>query len=255
MNQRRTFFPSSTAKKKASLDSSKSNFRFLRFSLIVQPTFFIIFAADDVFLAKHPTTDNSQHQTLHKKSSSRNRTISAADPDTPISTFEALTINTQIPDNGKGRETSPSSRARRFSGNIVLPSSSSTSEPIEPSLFSPGSVRARTASSLQDKKDAPTSFKYQNSLPSAADEASSVALASQRLINNLFFCKTLQTSDFIHSDQQQNPPSNDTARNKLLQTVYIKNANSNPTSLSESLTNGTNSHTHPTDSSSNCVVS
>ncbi|CAF0822757.1 unnamed protein product [Adineta ricciae] len=233
MNQRRTVFLPSTAKKKASVDSS-----------------------DDVFLTKHPTTDNSQHQALRKKSSSRNRTISAADLDPPASTFETLTINTQIPDNGKGREMSPSSRARRFSGDIVLPSSSSTSEPIEPSLFSPGSVRARTASSLQDKKDPPSSsFKYQNSLPSAADESSPPPSPSKRLDIRLSSGKTLQTSDFIHSDQQQNPASNDTARNKLLQTVYIKNANSNPTSLSESLTNGTNSHTHPTDSSSNCVVS
>jgi hypothetical protein len=55
---------------------------------------------------------------------------------------------------------------------------------------------------------------------------------------------------------QQNQLSNETTRNKLLQSVYINNTNPNPSSsLSESLTNGTNSHTHATESSSNCVLS
>jgi hypothetical protein len=55
--------------------------------------------------------------------------------------------------------------------------------------------------------------------------------------------------------QQQNQLSNETARNKLLQSVYVNNTNTNTSSLSESLTNGTNYHTHATESSSNCVLS
>jgi hypothetical protein len=58
-----------------------------------------------------------------------------------------------------------------------------------------------------------------------------------------------------HDQQQQNQLSNETTRNKLLQSVYVNNTNTNNSSpLSESLTNGTNSHTHA-ESSSNCVLS
>jgi hypothetical protein len=58
-------------------------------------------------------------------------------------------------------------------------------------------------------------------------------------------------------DQQQNQLANDTARNKLLQSVYINNTNtaSSSSSLSEPLTNGINSHTHSSESSSNCILS
>jgi hypothetical protein len=55
--------------------------------------------------------------------------------------------------------------------------------------------------------------------------------------------------------QQQNQLANETARHKLLQSVYINNPNTNTSSLSESLTNGTNNHTHAAESSSNCILS
>jgi len=217
-------------------------------------------------------TDDNQQVLSRKKTLSHNRRSSATDSDQPISTFESLSINTELTNNKKSRETSPNLRPRRFSGDIVLPPSS---EITEPSLFSPGSVRARTISSLQENKSLSSLPKRQNSLSTQPIDPPS---PSKRLDIRLSSGKTVNTSDFIHSDdqhpylinphiemsynQEQPPPpqqnqlSNETTRNKLLQSVYINNTNPNPSSsLSESLTNGTNSHTHATESSSNCVLS
>ncbi len=234
-----------------------------------------IYLGDDLFLLKQTLTDDNQQALSRKKTLSHNRRSSATDPDQPISTFESLSINTELTNNKKSRETSPNLRPRRFSGDIVLPPSSS--EITEPSLFSPGSVRARTISSLQENKTLSSSSslpKRQNSLSTPPIDPPS---PSKRLDIRLSSGKTVNTSDFIHSDdqhpylinphiemsynQEQPPPqqnqlSNETTRNKLLQSVYINNTNPNPSSsLSESLTNGTNSHTHATESSSNCVLS
>ena len=139
-------------------------------------------------------------------------------------------------------------------------------------MFSPGSVRARTVSSIQENKNSSSIPSRQNSItnPPTADPPSS----PKRLDIRLSSGRTVNTSDFIHPDhlinphlqishdqqqqqqQQQNALANETVRNKLLQSVYINNTNTAAaSSLSESLTNGTNSHTHAAESSSNCVLS
>ena len=194
------------------------------------------------------------------KSSPRNRTSSATDSNQPVSTFESLSINTQLINNQNSRDTSPTLRVRRFSGDIVLPPSSSSSDVVETSLFSPGSVRARTVSSIQGNKNSSSTPNRQNSLSDPPPPPS----PTKRLDVRLSSGKTVNTSDFIHShlemahheQQQQNQLVNDTARNKLLQSVYINNTNTaSSSSLSEPLTNGTNSHTLATESSSNCLLS
>lgn len=215
MNQRRTFFSSISPTKK-------------------QAAFF-----------EQPTVDDRSSILSRNK---RNRTSSETDTNQALSSLESLTINTQLPKNGTNSDTSPTIRARRFSGDIVLPLTS-TDEPIEPSLFSPGSVRARTVTSAQETKTASSSATDSSVQPKHLD----VRLSSG---------KTVHTSDFIHSNPHvENVPNqlnNDTARNKLLQSVFINNTNSSTSSsrpLSESLTNGTNSHTQTVESSSNCVLS
>ena len=191
----------------------------------------------------------------------RNRTSSETNTNQALSSLESLTINTQLPKNGTHSDTSPTIRPRRFSGDIVLPSTS-TDEPIEPSLFSPGSVRARTVTSAQETKTAASSSiaHRQNSLSNSSTTDSSAQ--PKHLDIRLSSGKTVHTSDFIHSNPHvENVPNqlnNDTARNKLLQSVFINNTNSSTSSsspLSESLTNGTNSHTQTVESSSNCVLS
>lgn len=150
-------------------------------------------------------------------------------------------------------------RARRFSGDIVLPPSS-PSETVEPSLFSPGSVRARTISSLQENKSSSPTANRPNH---PAVEPVPASSPPKRLDIRLSAGKTVNTSDFVHShldashrDQQANQSGHDTARNKLLQSVYINNTNAASTSsLAEPLTNGTNPHTLTTESSSNCLLS
>jgi hypothetical protein len=219
---------------------------------------------DETFTFK-PTTTTTDNRLVssRQKPSPRNRTISATDTNQPISTFESLSINTQLTNNQNSRDTSPSLRARRFSGDIVLSPFTSTAEAVEPSLFSPGSVRARTINSIQENKNSSSiaNRPYSLSNPPVVDPSS-----SKRLDIRLSSGKTVNTSDFVHSDhhpmnsqlddQQQNQSANDTARNKLLQSVYINNTNAaSSASLSEPLTNGTNSHTHPTESSSNCILS
>jgi len=229
---------------------------------------------DDLFSLKQTNIDDNRPVLSRKKTSSRNRTSSATDTNQPISTFESLSINTQLTNAKTTGDTSPSLRTRRFSGDIVLPPSS-TSEIVEPSLFSPGSVRARTISSIQENKNLSSVLNRQNSLsippPVDSPPPPSLPSSSKRLDIRLSSGKTVNTSDFIHSDhqnhlvnphlemshdqQQQNQLSNETTRNKLLQSVYVNNTNTNNSSpLSESLTNGTNSHTHA-ESSSNCVLS
>jgi len=230
---------------------------------------------DDLFSLKQTNIDDNRPVLSRKKTSSRTRTSSATDTNQPISTFESLSINTQLTNAKTTGDTSPSLRTRRFSGDIVLPPSS-TSEIVEPSLFSPGSVRARTISSIQENKNLSSVLNRQNSLsiPPPVDHppppSPSLPSPSKRLDIRLSSGKTVNTSDFIHSDhqnhlvnphlemsydQQQNQLSNETTRNKLLQSVYVNNTNTNnSSSLSESLTNGTNSHTHA-ESSSNCVLS
>ena len=196
----------------------------------------------------------------HPKTASRNRTSSATDSSQPVSTFESLSINAQLPNNQRSRDTSPSIRARRFSGDIVLPPSS-PSEVVEPSLFSPGSVRARTISSLQENKN-PSPTANRPNAPGIIDPVPTPS-PPKRLDIRLSAGKTVNTSDFVHShldashhDQQANQSSHDTARNKLLQSVYINNTNAGSTSsLSEPLTNGTNPHTLTTESPSNCLLS
>ncbi|CAF3517790.1 unnamed protein product [Adineta steineri] len=251
INQRRTFIPLSPTKKQISLDQN-----------------------DDVFILKQTITDNNEHVS-RRKSSSRNRTSSATNTDQLITTLDSLTIDTQVTNNRKSRETSPALRARRFSGDIVLPPSSS-SEVDEPSLFSPGSVRARTISSLQENKNFPGSSKRQSSLSTAPTDPPPPPLSSKRLDIRLSSGKTVDTSDFIQSDdehslptqhlinphiqipnnqqQHKNQSTNETTRNKLLQSVYVNNPNT-PSSVSEPLTNGNNSLIHPAESSSNCVLS
>ena len=211
-----------------------------------------------------------------KKTSPRNRTSSATESNQPVSTFESLSVNTQVTNNKTSRDTSPNLRTRRFSGDdIILPLSSS--EVVEPSLFSPGSVRARTINSIQEDKNLSSLPKRQNSLSTPPVEPPTPPSPSKRLDIRLSSGKTVNSSDFIHSDHQKTPLStdhlinphveishnqqqpnqiaNETARNKLLQSVYVNNTNPNTSSLSESLTNGTNSHSHATESSSNCVLS
>lgn len=203
--------------------------------------------------------DNRLAVASNPRTSSRNRTSSATDSSQPISTFESLSINTQLANNQHSRDTSPSLRARRFSGDIVLPPSS-PSVPTEPSLFSPGSVRARTISSLHENKSPPPTNNRPN--PPVVDPIPAPS-PPKRLDIRLSSGKTANTSDFVHShletshhDQQPHQSGHDTARNKLLQSVYINNSNSaSSTSLSEPLTNGTNSHTPANESPSNCLLS
>jgi hypothetical protein len=147
---------------------------------------------------------------------------------------------------------------------------------VEPSLFSPGSVRARTISSIQENKNVPSLPSRQNSLSNPPVDPPPLPSPAKRLDIRLSSGKTVNTSDFIHSDHQKKPlpvhhvvnphiemshnqqqqnQLNETARNKLLQSVYVNNTNTNTSSLSESLTNGTNSHTHADESASNCVLS
>jgi hypothetical protein len=216
--------------------------------------------------------DNNRFLFSRQKSPSRNRTNSATDSNQPVSTLESLSVNTQLTKDKNSRDTSPVVRTRRFSGDIVLPPSPSTEE-SEPSLFSPGSVRARTINSIQENNNNSSTLpKRQNSLSSSSSVDPPPHSPLKRLDIRLSSGKTVNTSDFIHSNsdnhlinphiqithdqQQQQPISNETTRNKLLQSVYINNPNTHPSSsLAESLTNGTNYHTHPTESSSNCILS
>ena len=224
-------------------------------------------------------SENPRPSPLSKRSPSRPRTNSAADANHPVSTFESLSINTQLTDHLGSRDTSPRLRVRRFSDKLVLPVSSVADEP-DPSLFSPGSVRARTVGSTHETHH-----------PSASDTAPLVAPvdpssssqpapspASKPLDIRLSSGKTVHTSDFIHAqheqaapsrtylvnphveivhDQQQQPTplSNETARSKLLQSVYVNNANPSSPSLLDPLTNGTNSNPQANSPSSNCVLS
>ncbi|CAF4087837.1 unnamed protein product [Rotaria sp. Silwood2] len=231
---------------------------------------------DELLSLKQTHTNDNQSETSRRTLSSRNRTSSATYSNQPTYTFESLSINTQDTNNKNSRDTSPSLRTRRFSDDAVFPSSAS-SEVVEPSLFSPGSVRARTISSIQEDKNLPSLGKRQSSVSTPpADHPPPPLSPSKRLDIRLSSGKTVNTSDFIHTDhehsssanhlinphievshhqQQQNQLSNETARNKLLQSVYVNNTNTNIPSLSESLTNGTNYHTHASESSSNCVLS
>jgi hypothetical protein len=278
INQRRTFFPSSSqispTKKQASTDQGRYYFLFFNQKFKKKYTYL----DDDLFSLKQTTTDDNRPVSSRKKNSPHNRTISASDTNQPVSTFESLSINTQLTNNKTSRDTSPSIRTRRFSGDIVLPPSSS-SEIIEPSLFSPGSVRARTITSIQENKNLSSVLNRQNSVSiPPVDPSPPPPVPSKRLDIRLSSGKTTDTSDFIHSDhqhslpmshlvnphiemshdqqQQQTQLSNETARNKLLQSVYVNNSNINTSSsVSESLTNGTNYHTHTAESSSNCILS
>ncbi len=232
---------------------------------------------DDLFSLKQTLTDENRPVIPRKKISPRNRTSSATESNQPVSTFESLSVNTQLTTDKASRDTSPNLRTRRFSGDDIILPLSSSSEIVEPSLFSPGSVRARTISSIQENKNLSSLPKRQNSLSTPPVEPPTPPSPSKRLDIRLSSGKTINSSDFIHSEhqkqplptdhlinphveishnqQQPNQIANETARNKLLQSVYVNNTNPNPSSLSESLTNGTNSHSHATESSSNCVLS
>ncbi|CAF0802050.1 unnamed protein product [Rotaria sordida] len=231
---------------------------------------------DNEFLSlKQTHTNNNRSETTRKKLSSRNRTNSATDSNQQTFTFDSLSNNTQQTNNKNNRDTSPSLHTRRFSDDIVFPSSPS-SDIVEQSLFSPGSVRARTISSIQEDKNLPSVIKKQKSLSTSSTDHQPPPSPPKRLDIRLSSGKTVDTSDFIHTDhehssstnhlinphievshnqQQQNQLSNETARDKLLQSVYVNNTNTNMPSLSESLTNGTNYHTPASESSSNCVLS
>lgn len=221
------------------------------------------------------SADHIQAVKSRKIYSARQRTTSATDSNQPITTFESLSIdNNQDANKRTSRDTSPALRARRFSGDIVLPSSSS-SDLSDPSLFSPGSVRARTISSIQENKNLPQLGKKSGSQSSPPPETPP---PTKRIDIHLSSGKTVHTSDFIHSNHEQplvNTPlinphaevhsaqrqpqhsqlSNETARNKLLQSVYVNNTNTSNSSLLEPLTNGTSYHTNPAESASNCVLS
>lgn len=223
----------------------------------------LIFIDDDIFSLKQSNTNDNESKLSRQKSLSRNRTSSATDSNQPISKFESLSINTQLPNHKTSDDTSsPTLRARRFSEEITHP----PLETVEPSLFSPGSVRARTvySTSRQNSVSNPPTEP-----PTPPPTTSVLPPPPKRLDIRLTSGKTVNTSDFIHANhlvnphiemsheqQQQNQYSNETARTKLLQSVYVNNSNTNPTSsLSDSLTNGTNSHTHTAESASNCTLS
>ncbi|CAF3434359.1 unnamed protein product [Rotaria sp. Silwood1] len=257
INQRRTNFPSS--------------FQSIPTKKLVQSS-----QDDELLPLKQTHTDDKRSETSRRKLSSHNRTSSVTDSNQPIYTFESLPTDNQDTNNKNSRDTSPTLHTRRFSDDTVFPSSAS-SEVVEPSLFSPGSVRARTISSIQEDKNLPSLTKRPSSISApSADHPPTPSSSLKRLDIRLSSGKTANTSDFIHTDhdhssstnhpinphlevshnqQQQNQLSNETARNKLLQSVYINNTNTNIPSLSESLTNGTNYHAHTSESSSNCVLS
>lgn len=144
-----------------------------------------------------------------------------------------------------------------------------TNESNDPVLFSPGSVRARTVSSIQENQNNSTSPSKRHDSSSRNSPSDSTKRVEVRPISG----RNLNSSDFVHdlsnpnhsienpNSQPQtqaglNPKENSTARHKLLESVYLNNNNSvSPPSMSEPLTNGINSHTTPNESNTNCILS
>ncbi|CAM4755971.1 unnamed protein product [Rotaria magnacalcarata] len=231
---------------------------------------------DDELFSLKQTDSSNRPEPSRKKPTPRNRTTSATDPNQSISSFESLSVDTQHTNNNNNNnksscDASPTLRARRFSDDIVLPSAS-FSKTIEPSLFSPGSVRARTISSIQEDKHLPPLLKKQSFVSTTTNDSPPPRSPLKLLDVRLSSGKTVNSSDFIHlssanhlvnphaevshdQEVEHHQLSNDTARHKLLQSVYVNTENSNTSPLSDSLTNGTNYHTHVSESSSNCVLS
>ena len=226
---------------------------------------------------KQTSTSSNRSIISRKRSSSRVRTSSATDSNQSISTFESLTPNIQLKANP---DASPVFRARRFSDDLILPCSTS-SEIAETSLFSPGSVRARTISSIQQDKDLSPLTRKLTSVsrppPAVSFNVHSSSLSPSKSLGvRLNSGKPLNTSDFIYSNHEKSSPinhlvnphidmshiqqehkqlSNDTTRNKLLQSVYVNNTDTHNSSLTQSLINGTNFHTNAAESSSDCILS
>ena len=246
-------------------------------TIVVVFVFFIrsLCLDDDLFSLERTLTEENR---VLPPSKSRHRTNSARDANQPVSSFESLAISTDSKNKKPSREPSPNIRTRRFSGDIVLPPSPSATAPgPEPSLFSPGSVRARTISSIHENSALSSLAKRQstssNSSPVESPLPHPPPSPVKRLEIRLSSGKTALTSDFIHTEEQPegdrvNPPkpepekdphpvtAGETTRHKLLQSVYVNNANANNSSpLAESLTNGTNSYVSSSESPSNCNLS
>jgi hypothetical protein len=241
---------------------------------------------DDLFSLEETLTEDGDIKSPPKHKLLRYRTNSATYANPASSDFESLSINTTLADNKQTSERSPTIRARRFSGDIVLPPlpANASAEP-DPLLFSPGSVRARTISSIQENHNLSLLSKQRSSPPASPVTSSPVSNSHQtasplkRLDVRLSSGKTMNSSDFIHTDdqhtttdhltkpltevrqnqatsQQPNHTLNETTRYKLLQAVYVNNNNpDNPSSLAESLINGTNSHVYTSELPSNCILS
>ncbi|CAF5223357.1 unnamed protein product, partial [Rotaria magnacalcarata] len=157
---------------------------------------------DDELFSLKQTDSSNRPEPSRKKPTPRNRTTSATDPNQSISSFESLSVDTQHTNNNNNNnksscDASPTLRARRFSDDIVLPSAS-FSKTIEPSLFSPGSVRARTISSIQEDKHLPPLLKKQSFVSTTTNDSPPPRSPLKLLDVRLSSGKTVNSSDFIH---------------------------------------------------------